>query len=163
MSKVNSSNYSTYSPLMEWATADSDQFNRTDVSNTAQTLEQHVHGGAAQGTGLSVLNLNSSASTNTALAHPGDVLIASSTFTYRDGSGNNHTLAQLDGTNTYAANGVQNFSAQTGANSFLIPVIAGAAPTTSGALAYDSTANVLKVGSNGTTINISTGATGTMS
>ena len=163
MSITNSTNYSGYSPLMLWATADTDLFNRTHVANTAQSLEQHVHGGAARGTGLSVLNLNSSASTNTALANAGDVLLTASAFTYKDGSANTHTLAQLDDTNTYAAGGVQDFSAQTGANSFKVPSIAGAAPTQAAALAYNSTTNSLVYGNGTTTVNLTAGQTGTLS
>jgi hypothetical protein len=52
----------------------------------------------------------------------------------------------LDATNTYLS-GDQDMSA---ANSWTAPVAAGAAPTANGRLAYDSTANDLEYGDNGT-------------
>lgn len=148
-------NYSGDSPQMQWATADSDIFNRTHVSNTAQVVEQHRHG---LNDGLSVIRLN----VGTALTNPGDVFINSTIFTYRDNQGTpaNHTLVALDLTNTYAAGAVNDFSAQTGANSFKVPVIAGAAPTQNGTLAYDSTANALNFGVNGVTTTIGGGTAG---
>lgn len=134
---------------MVWATADTDTFNRTHVSNTAQTLEQHRHG---LNDGLSVIRLN----TATALTNPGDVFINSAVFTYRDNQGTpaNHSLPTLDTTNTYAAAAINDFSGQTGDNSFKIPVKAGANPTQNGSLAYDSTANILYAGINGTKFQI---------
>jgi len=52
-----------------------------------------------------------------------------------------------DGTTiTAGASGVLNLAAQTGANSFLPPSIAGAAPTTAGALVFDSTAQQFRQG-----------------
>jgi hypothetical protein len=50
-----------------------------------------------------------------------------------------------------AAGGIVNLSALTPTTGFKVPVGAGAAPLTSGLLAYDSTANEFKVGVNGAT------------
>jgi len=56
-------------------------------------------------------------------------------------------LVRNNAGNTYST-GAQSFSAAT---SLTLPVAAGAAPTANGAIAYDSTANDLKYGDNGTT------------
>ena len=56
------------------------------------------------------------------------------------------TVVRTDQANTYST-GAQNF---TSATSFTVPVSAGAAPTANGTIAYDSTANALEYGDNGT-------------
>lgn len=56
------------------------------------------------------------------------------------------TVVRTDQANTYST-GAQNF---TSATSLTVPVSAGAAVTASGQIAYDSTANALEYGSNGT-------------
>ena len=56
------------------------------------------------------------------------------------------TVVRTDQANTYTT-GAQSFSS---AASLTVPVSAGAAPTANGAIAYDSTANALEYGDNGT-------------
>lgn len=56
------------------------------------------------------------------------------------------TVVRTDQANTYST-GAQNF---TSATSLTVPVSAGAAPTANGTIAYDSTANALEYGDNGT-------------
>lgn len=56
------------------------------------------------------------------------------------------TVVRTDQSNTYST-GAQNFSSATSLTS---PVASGAAPTTSGQIAYDATANDLEYGDNGT-------------
>ena len=56
------------------------------------------------------------------------------------------TVVRTDQANTYST-GAQNF---TSATSLTVPVSAGASPTANGTVAYDSTANALEYGDNGT-------------
>lgn len=73
------------------------------------------------------------------------------TITNADGSTGNPTydvgtdVMLKDGTNTMAASGTIDASAQTGANSFKVPVKAAATATSNGSIAYDSTNNNLHV------------------
>lgn len=157
MAIIDTVNYGsiTYSSgTMQWATQDSDIFNRTHVSNTAQAVEQHDH---SSGKGLGVARL----STTNTLTNPGDVHIGSSQMQYKDSGGSTHTLAALDTNNNFS--GTVDASTITSSNGFKVPVIAGANPTQSGSIAYDSTANTFKVGINGSDATILTTGGGAVS
>jgi hypothetical protein len=77
-------------------------------------------------------------------------------------TGTNSTAAMTVGTGAslaFSGTSTLDMSADTSANAFKVPVIANAAPTASGTIAYDSTNNVVKVGVNGSTQSLNNART----
>lgn len=127
------------------------------------TLGWAACAGGGGGGGITSLGLQTGATQSFANANDTNVTlsIGSSSDTHTFTLGWTGTLAKgrqnsatvyNDGANTYST-GAQNFAA---ASSLTLPVGAGAAPTTSGQIAYDSTGHLLKAGFNGSSKTIAT-------
>jgi hypothetical protein len=115
-----------------------------DASGAAETCTDYME--EPSGTGMVAKTSANSATGRTLTGTSGNIDISNGTGvagnpTFDLGS----TAVQTDQANTWST-GAQSMAAAT---SFTVPVTAGAAPTTSGALHYDSTANQLEYGLNG--------------
>jgi len=116
--------------------------NLTAANISAGTAGISITGNAATATSATTATTATTAATATNVAFSGITGATNTTAALVVGAG--ASLA-FTGTSTL------DMSANTSANAFKVPVIANAAPTISGTIAYDSTNNVVKVGVNGAT------------
>lgn len=127
------------------------------TGNVTGNVTGTVSGNAGTATALAANPADCSANQfANAIAASGDLTCAQPATTNLSDAA---TLVKTDQANTYST-GAQNFSAAT---SLTLPGSAGASPTASGAIAYDTTSNTLEVGVNGvnrtvafTTSNVAT-------